>query len=87
VGESIQAEGGILLNAKFDQMVQLKPFSTLALAFDQFCDYLMKIEDAAWVELMVGQLKDSLGQDAVHLVKIVPKLGLILGCSLPVNYA
>ncbi|KAL3805300.1 hypothetical protein HJC23_009007 [Cyclotella cryptica] len=78
VGTYLSEQGGIFLSGKFDQMKQAKPFAALASAFDQYCDVLIRERDADWVELVVCKLQVAVGNDACHLIKIIPKLGRIL---------
>ncbi|KAL3778031.1 hypothetical protein ACHAWO_008754 [Cyclotella atomus] len=76
VGSSIVSEGGIFLVRKFDQMQQLRPFSGLAEALDQYCALLIDQLGSNWVNTVVDKLRSALGRDASYLIKIIPKLSL-----------
>jgi predicted ATPase len=72
----VTSMGGIFLTGKFNyQMNQVKPFSALASAFDQYCDLILETN---WVKLIAIQLQTALGQDACHLINVIPKLGLVI---------
>ncbi|KAL7483730.1 hypothetical protein ACHAW6_009383 [Cyclotella cf. meneghiniana] len=81
VGEFIVARGGLFFTGKFDQMKQVSPFSALASAFDQYCDLLIKENHSEWAKQIGNKLKISLGRDACHLIKVIPKLKHILSCD------
>ena len=83
VGRFVISEGGLFLTGKFDQMQEAnKPFSALASAFDQYCDLLLAVENTDLFQLIVDELKVALGQDALHLFHVIPKLRTILGESI-----
>ena len=79
VGSFVIAKGAIFLSGKFDQVNQATPFSALASVFGQYCDLLMSSRESIWVKMIVQKLKVALGEDARHLISVIPKLGLILG--------
>jgi predicted ATPase len=82
VGSSIIAGGGLFLMGKFDQRQQSKPFLALAAAFDQYVEVLMSEVGSCWANNVVNSLRSTLGQDAYHLVEIIPKLGQLLDSCL-----
>lgn len=88
VGRFVTAQGGIFLIGKFDHLQQAKPFAALVSAFDQYCDLVIKLNGSRWAKSNALQLKTALGQDACHLINVIPKLGVIIkdnGCgSAPV---
>lgn len=57
-------------------------FSALASAFDQYCDVLIREKDSPWVKGLVDHLNSTLGQDACHLIMLIPKLGQVLGNTI-----
>lgn len=79
VAEYIQADGGVFLTSKFDDMGQEKPFSALSMAFDKYCDLILQKKDSDWANKVVTRLQLALGQDAASLLGLIPKLGLVLG--------
>lgn len=83
VSQFIQAEGGMFLTAKFDQLQQARPLSALSSAFDEYCQILLHGKDSNWAIGVVNQLKTSLGRDARYLTSIIPKLSLVLGTDAP----
>jgi hypothetical protein len=80
---SIEGEGGLFLTGKFDQMHQGKPFSALASSFDKYCDFLIRSKKFGWVKIIADSIRASLGQDVLHLVQMIPKLGVVL--DIPPN--
>ena len=78
VGTFIISGGGIFLTGKFDQVNQATPFSALASVFGQYCDIILNSKELSWAKIITNQLKVALGQDACHLISVIPKLGLIL---------
>jgi hypothetical protein len=78
VGSAIIAEGGLFLMGKFDQHQQSKPFSALAVAFDQYFEVLISQVGSNWANTVINNLRTALGQDAYHLVEIIPRLGVLL---------
>ena len=63
---------------KFDQMQQSRPFSGLAAALDQYCALLIAQQGSDWANTVVHKLQAALGRDAPYLMKIIPKLSVIL---------
>jgi hypothetical protein len=78
VGSTIIAGGGLFLMGKFDQQQQSKPFSALAAAFDQYVEVLISQVGSDWAKTVVRSLQTALGQDAYHLVEVMPRLGQLL---------
>jgi predicted ATPase len=79
VGKYVSSNGGILLSGKFDQLQQGKPFSALASAFDQFCDFLLRNRGLdSEKQKMSRQLHCVFGRDVYYLTKLMPKLATIL---------
>jgi predicted ATPase len=64
-------------------MMQGKPFSALASAFDQYFDELTRVKDSSdWAHVVASKLLSALGEDSVELlIKIIPKLSCILACK------
>jgi hypothetical protein len=85
VGRFIIDQGGLFLSGKFDQMQQNKPFSALAVAFDQYCDLLAMTIGSDWANLIVTKLQEALGQDSHYLIGVIPKLSKILHCGFVYN--
>lgn len=81
VGSAIVADGGIFLMGKFE-MHESKPFSALAMAFGQYISIVMADISSDWARMVVHSLQSTLGQDACHLVEILPSLGELLGVSV-----
>jgi predicted ATPase len=79
VASSLISNGGLVLMGKFDQMQQSRPFSALASALDQYLDVLISQLGSDWAGIVVHRLQMTLGKDASFLIKVLPKLGLILG--------
>ncbi|KAL7491484.1 hypothetical protein ACHAWT_001521, partial [Skeletonema menzelii] len=87
VGNYVISNGGILLTGKFDQLQQGKPFSALASAFNQFCDFLESNHAlVSEKQKLARQLDCVLGNDAYYLTKLIPKLATILGMSICCSY-
>ncbi|KAL7491984.1 hypothetical protein ACHAWT_001238 [Skeletonema menzelii] len=87
VGKHVSSNGGILLSGKFDQLQQGKPFSALASAFNQCCDFLVRNRDLDSVKQKVAhQLHCSLGRDVYYLTKLIPKLAIVLGLKIRSDY-
>lgn len=59
-------------------MRQGKPLSALASAFDMYCELVLSTKGTGWSRGIVHKLHASLGRDACNLIKIIPKLGLVL---------
>eukprot|EP00804_Cyclotella_cryptica_P022353 CCRYP_015913-RA/>CCRYP_015913-RA protein AED:0.01 eAED:0.01 QI:137/1/1/1/0.66/0.5/4/982/1465 len=78
LGRHITDCGGIFLPVKFDPVAQARPFSALVVAFNQYCNMLTTLKDSNWVKSIATKLRDALGQDVNHLVKVIPKLSEIL---------
>jgi hypothetical protein len=78
VGRFVVARGGLFLTGKFDQMQVVTPFSVLASVFDQYCDVLVRESRSQWARNVACKLAQALGHDACYLVKIIPKLSMIL---------
>jgi predicted ATPase len=75
----VSNEGGIVLSGKFDLMKeQAKPFSALTTAFDNYCDVVLREKASDWAKCVAVQLKHSLGRDAHHLFRVIPKLCQVL---------
>jgi hypothetical protein len=81
VGESIKAQGGLFLRGKFDQFVQAKPFSALASAFDGYIEVLVRIRESDLARCVIHKIHEALGQDACHLIQVLPRLGQVLDGS------
>ena len=79
VGNFVIANGGLFLIGKFDQLQQGRPFSALVSAFDKYCDILMSQKETDWACAVVRNLNEAFGQDISHLIKVIPKLGQIMG--------
>jgi hypothetical protein len=78
VGQFVLSQGGIFLNGKFPpHPYQGRPFSALSSAFDQYCDILIRNKDSEWAQLVTGKLWSTLGEDAIHLIQVIPKLSYI----------
>eukprot|EP00804_Cyclotella_cryptica_P009125 CCRYP_003206-RA/>CCRYP_003206-RA protein AED:0.03 eAED:0.03 QI:45/1/1/1/1/0.8/5/1940/965 len=72
---------GIFLCVKFNQLQMANPFSALVSAFNDYCTMFTPIKDSDWVKTMAAKLRDALGRDVYHLVKLVPSLSNILDCD------
>eukprot|EP00984_Skeletonema_dohrnii_P025936 scaffold15184_cov147-Skeletonema_dohrnii-CCMP3373.AAC.1 len=82
-GKYVISSGGILLSGKFDQLQQGKPFSALASAFNEFCDFLVRNRELVSVKQKLAQQVDCvIGRDAYYLTKIIPNLANILGLEM-----
>ncbi|KAL7520168.1 hypothetical protein ACHAWX_004912 [Stephanocyclus meneghinianus] len=81
LGGHITSIGGIFLSVKFNQLKQANPFSAIVSAFNEYCNILMSMSDSDGVKLMASKLRDALGQDAHHLIMLIPKLSEMLGCN------
>lgn len=80
VAVDIISKGGLVLMGKFDQMQQSRPFSAVASALDQFLDLLLSQLGSDWAMTVTNKLQYAFGQvDPSYLIKVLPKLGLILG--------
>ena len=73
------AGGGIFLSGKFDERMLTTPFSALASAFNEYCVKMSCEEDLGLVQDVQDKLRLALGAEARYLVKVIPKLTLILG--------
>jgi predicted ATPase len=82
VGSLVIQEGGLFLMGKYDQMQQSKPFAALASAFGQYCEVLISQKETKWVKMVVNKMQVALGRDAIHLAKVIPKLGQLLGVDV-----
>eukprot|EP00804_Cyclotella_cryptica_P031189 CCRYP_019406-RA/>CCRYP_019406-RA protein AED:0.07 eAED:0.07 QI:42/1/1/1/0.5/0.33/3/953/1070 len=80
LGEFIIASGGVFVSVKFQQM-RGNPFSALMSAFNEYCNVFMAVKDSVWVKLLSSKLKDALGRDVHHLIKIIPRLSDIIDCG------
>lgn len=78
LGRYIVANGGIFLSGKFDQLKQSEPFSAVAGAFNEYCDVILSNGRCNRVSLIESRLRVALGQEAHHLVKVIPNLRNIL---------
>ncbi|KAL7469039.1 hypothetical protein ACHAXS_009282 [Conticribra weissflogii] len=83
--ELVLAEGGLFLSGKFDQLQQATPFSALSCAFNEYCNMLIGSVDSQNSVTVASSLREALGQDAIHLIKVVPNLALIMGDMCNVN--
>ncbi|KAL7512036.1 hypothetical protein ACHAXN_008983 [Cyclotella atomus] len=83
----IAAQGGIVVTSKFDQMKQAKPFAAIATAFDSFIDVLIKSKQHEWANDIINKMQDALGEDACHLMNVIPKLSLIIDGDVCQNTA
>eukprot|EP00804_Cyclotella_cryptica_P014030 CCRYP_002508-RA/>CCRYP_002508-RA protein AED:0.03 eAED:0.03 QI:1061/1/1/1/1/1/4/164/1320 len=81
LGGHITSIGGIFLSVKFNQLKQANPFSAIVSAFNEYCNILMEMSDSEGVKLMASKLRDALGEDAHHLIMLIPKLSEILDCN------
>ena len=73
------ADGALFLVGKFDQLQQSTPFSALASAFNEYCNLMAKGGRDSHLQLVAARLKVALGEEARHLVKVIPNLGILLG--------
>lgn len=77
--------GGIFLTSQFNSMRQEKPLSALSMAFDEYCDLLLRRKDSDWANKVVSNLRLALlSQDETLLLGFIPKLGL-LQLSIPTS--
>jgi predicted ATPase len=76
VGALIISEGGIFLMGKFDPMSP-RPFSTLVMALEQYCDLLISQIGYGWTKIVTDRVHAVLGKDISHLISLIPKLGFI----------
>eukprot|EP00804_Cyclotella_cryptica_P013696 CCRYP_016138-RA/>CCRYP_016138-RA protein AED:0.23 eAED:0.26 QI:0/0/0/1/0/0/2/0/855 len=87
-GDFIAANGGLFLSGKFDQMQQIKPFSAVASAFNNYCESLAR-EEESQRDIFVAKLRAALGPDLYYLIKGIPNLSQILEASsigVPAGY-
>ena len=76
-GEFVNTSGGIFLSAKFDQLKQARPMSTLASAFNDYCEVLTHSDDISREggKLLASELRRRLRNDDIfYLTKIMPSL-------------
>jgi len=82
-GKYVISSDGILISGKFDQLQQGKPFSALASAFNEFCDFLVRNRELVSVKQKLAQQVDCvMGRDAYYLTKIIPNLANVLGLEM-----
>ena len=80
-GKYVASAGGIFLYTKFDQMRTIIPsVAVLASTFNQYCDLLIRNKHSDWAKGIISRLLASLGNDACHLIKTIPKLSEVLDC-------
>ena len=68
-----------ILQGKFDQMKHRTPFSALAIAFNQYIDWLINNGGQDIVKTFKENLEALLGKDATELARLIPNLTSILG--------
>lgn len=78
-GDYVADDGGLFLSGKFDHLQQSRPFSAIADAFDEYCNVLVGSVDSESEVAVASLLRQALGRDAIHLMKIVPNLSMIMG--------
>ncbi|KAL7551594.1 hypothetical protein ACHAWF_014787 [Thalassiosira exigua] len=78
-GGFVTSQKGTFLSAKFDQLQQTTPFSSIAAAFNQYCDMLLRERESTHAKMVTAQLKLTLEKEAHHLVKVIPSLKAALG--------
>lgn len=70
---------GLFVEGKFDQNVTEEPYSGIAKAFGEICQRIEASENKSLVEDVVKSIVESLGNEVVLLVHLVPELEGILG--------
>ncbi len=89
LGTFAATAGGVFLQGKFDQLQQSRPFSAVASAFNTYCDMLVNeaISGNGKNRLaeIQARLRNALGDEAYHLIKVIPSLSLILGQRSPIQ--
>ena len=76
----VNANGGLFLSGKFDQLKNAqRPFSALSSAFDEYCDKMANEGRLSQMQAVASKLRLTLGQEALHLVKVIPSLSIMLG--------
>ncbi len=79
LGSFASADGAFFLTGKFDQLQQMTPFSALASAFNEYCSLMSEVSQSRHLPDVATKLRMALGEEARHLVKVIPNLGMILG--------
>jgi len=78
MGSFVNTRGGIFLSGKFDQLQQATPFSTLAAAFNQYCDMLISEGDTSRSKKVGAELNRALGKESFHLSRVIPSLSAVI---------
>ncbi|KAL7481036.1 hypothetical protein ACHAW6_006712, partial [Cyclotella cf. meneghiniana] len=79
LGNFITETSGLFLSGKFD-LQQVKPFSAVATAFNNYCDVLTTEEESDRATLVASKLQTALGSDLYYLIQVIPNLRK-LGCD------
>jgi predicted ATPase len=79
LGSFASADGAFFLTGKFDQLQQMTPFSALSSAFNEYCNQMSEESNSRHLPGVATKLRKALGEEARHLVKVIPNLGMILG--------
>lgn len=84
VGACIAAEGGVVLRMKFEAIKQARPFAALSSDFNQYCDLLVGYKAKSdWARGVISRLRSDIGRDLCYLMKIIPKLRLVIHDQAP----
>ncbi len=79
LGQYVTANGGLFLSGKFDQLNQATPLSALSSAFNEYCNKMTEEGRSNNLVEVTSYLKAALGEEAKHLVKVIPNLAKLLG--------
>jgi predicted ATPase len=79
LGSFASANGAFFLTGKFDQLQQMTPFSALSSAFNEYCNRMVAEGQSGHLQEVSEKLRIALGEEARHLVRVIPNLSAILG--------
>ncbi|KAL7481155.1 hypothetical protein ACHAW6_006837, partial [Cyclotella cf. meneghiniana] len=86
LGNFIRANSGLFLAGKFD-LQQVKPFSAVASAFNNYFGFLTR-EESERAMLVGSKLRTALGSDLYYLIQVIPNLSRLIhehSCDIPPN--
>ncbi|KAL7479423.1 hypothetical protein ACHAW6_005158, partial [Cyclotella cf. meneghiniana] len=77
LGHFVIGNGGMFLSGKFDSQ-EVKPFSAVASAFNNFCDVLTREVESERTIMVRSKLQTALGSDLFYLIQVIPNLSKLL---------
>jgi predicted ATPase/signal transduction histidine kinase/DNA-binding response OmpR family regulator len=78
------ARKGLFISGKFDQFARDLPYSAIAQAFQNLCQYVL-MERKASLDLWKKKILDALGPNARIMTDLLPRLEMIIGPQPPVQ--